>query len=248
MADLVRNALVVYYNLRTFQGNFIDALPFAEEAYNIVAIAYNPVHPKVQDAAGMLIQCLMHLGDLYNAERFAEATLDSLKDPANGLDQESEEVAEGYHNLANVINIKKGDFVEAEILARESLRIRTHIYGNDHVNVGASCHLLGGILISQDNLGDETMELLERSLANDIKNYGLDGTNTAICNLNLGVFYDQLADRQQNDERKIVYLHLSEAKFEEAVRIYTKIFGPNNSQTIEASSALSIISRKLSEA
>jgi hypothetical protein len=61
------------------------------------------VHPKVQEAAGTLIECLINKGDLYNAERFAEATLDSLKDPANGLDQESEEVAKGYYNLANVI-------------------------------------------------------------------------------------------------------------------------------------------------
>jgi tetratricopeptide (TPR) repeat protein len=174
--------------------------------------------------------------------------LDSLKDPANGLDQVSKEVATGYHNLANVINEQKGDFVKAEMLARESLRIRTRIYGNDHVNVGLSCHLLGGILMSQVNLGDETMELLERSLAIITKNGGPDGINSAAANLNLGAFYDQLADRQQNDERKIVYLHLSKAKYEEAVRIYTKIFGPNNPQSIGASSTLSIISPKLSEA
>jgi tetratricopeptide (TPR) repeat protein len=246
--DLVCKALKGFYNLRTFQQNYVDALPFAEEAYDLVAIVYNPVHPRVQDAAGMLINCHIYLGDLYNAERFAEATLDSLKDPANGLDQESEEVANGYHNLANVINIKKGDFVEAEILARESLRIRTRLYDNDHVNVGVSCHLLGVILMSQYNLGDETMELFERSLANDTKNHGPDGTDTALSNLNLGVFYCELTDRQQNNERKIVYLHLSKAKSEEAVRIFTKIFGPNNPQTKEASSQLSIITRKLSEA
>jgi tetratricopeptide (TPR) repeat protein len=126
--------------------------------------------------------------------------------------------------------------VKAEMLARESLRIRTLVYGNDHVNVGLVYGLLAQILMSQDNMGDETMELFERSLANDIKNEGPDGSNTAVSNFNLGEFYYQLADRQQNDEREIVYLHLSKAKFEEAVRIYTKIFGPNNPQTIKASS------------
>jgi hypothetical protein len=244
--DLVCSALTAYYELRALQGNHVDALPFAEEAYDLAAIAYNPVHPKVQEVAGALIQCLIGKDDLYDAERFAEATLDSLKDPANGLDQKSEAVANGYYDLANVIDKQEGDLVKAEILARESLRIRTRVYGNDHVKVGASCNLLARILMSQDNLGNETMELFERSLVIITKNDGPDGRNTAISNVNLGAFYNQLANRQQNDERKMAYLHLSKSKFEEAVRTYTKIFGPNNPQSIEASSKLSIILRRLS--
>jgi hypothetical protein len=47
-------------------------------------MAYNPVHPAVQTAAGALIDCLVNKGDLKNAETFAQMTLDSLKDPANG--------------------------------------------------------------------------------------------------------------------------------------------------------------------
>jgi tetratricopeptide (TPR) repeat protein len=247
-ADLICSALTAYYNLRGIQSNFIDALPFAEEAYDLVAIAYNPVHPKVQKAAGALIECLIQKGDFYNAGRFAEATLDSLKDPANGLDQLSEEVAYGYYNLANVITEQKGDCVKAEMLARESLRIRTRVYGNDHIIVGLSCDLLGHTLMSQGNLGDETMELFERSLANHSKNYGSDESNIAISNFNLGNFYHQLADTQKISRRKVEYLCLSKSKFEEAVRIYTKIFGTDNPQTIEASSLLSIISLKLSMA
>jgi tetratricopeptide (TPR) repeat protein len=246
--DLVCSALTAYYNLRAFQGNYIDALPFAEEAYNVVAIAYNPVHPKVQQAAGRLIDCLIHNGDLYNAERFAEATLDSLKDPANRLDQESEAVAKGYYNLASVVTKQEGDLVKAEMLARGSLRIRTRIHGNDHVNVGISCDLLGRILMSQGNIGNETMELFERALANDTKCFGPNGTNSAIHNLLLGTYYHQLANKQQEIQRNIEYLRLSKSKFEEAVRIYAKVFGLDNPQTIEASSQLFIISHELSEA
>jgi hypothetical protein len=190
----------------------------------------------------------MHLGDLYNAERFAEATLDSLKDPANGLDQESEAVAIGYHYLASVTCLQKGDLVKAEKLARESLRIRTRMYHNDHVEVGLSCSLLARILTSQDNMGNETMELFECSLANDTKHYGPDGRNTAISNFNLGSFYHQLADKQQTSQKKIEYLRRSKSIFKEAVRIYTKIFGADNRQTIEASCKISIISRELSRA
>jgi hypothetical protein len=61
--DLVFDALLAYYGHRTFQGNYVDALPFAEVASNLFAIAYYPVHPKVQQAARMLIQCLIHKGD-----------------------------------------------------------------------------------------------------------------------------------------------------------------------------------------
>jgi tetratricopeptide (TPR) repeat protein len=245
--DLICSALRALYDIKAFQENYVDALRFTEEAYDLAAIAYNPVHPKVQEAAGALIQCLTHKGDLYNAERFSEATLDSLKDPANGLDQESEEVAMGYHNLADVISAQKGDLVKAEMLARESLRIRTLIYGNDHVNVGHSCDLLARILMSQDNLGNETMELFERSLANDTKYYGPNGTDAAISNFNLGAFYHHLANKQQIVRREIEHLCLSKSKFEEAVRIYTKILGTHNQKTIKASSELSIIIYKLYE-
>jgi tetratricopeptide (TPR) repeat protein len=235
------------YDIKAFQENYVDALRFTEEAYDLVAIAYNPVHPKVQEAAGALIQCLIHKGDLYNAERFSEATLDSLKDPANGLDQESEEVATGYHNLADVISAQEGDLVKAEMLARESLRIRTLIYGKDHVHVGPSCDLLARILRSQDNLGDETMELFERSLANDTKYYGPNGTDAATSNFNLGNFYHHLANKQQIVRREIEYLYLSKSKYVAAVRIYTKIFGPDNTKTINAWSGLSLVFRKLYE-
>jgi hypothetical protein len=246
--DLLCDALKAIYDISAFQENNVDALPFAEEAYNLAAIAYNPVHPKVQEIAGMLIDCLQHKGDLYNAERFAEATLDSLKDPANGLDHESEEVAKGYYNLANVIHQQKGDLVKAEILARESLRIRTRVYGIDHVNIGLSGSLLARILMSQGKLGNETMELLERSLVNNTKNFGPDGSNTAISDFNLGTLYHQLANTQQTYQKRKENLCLSKSKFEEVVQIYTKIFGSDNPQTIEALSILSIISLKLSDA
>jgi tetratricopeptide (TPR) repeat protein len=135
-ADLLCRALREYIFLKRSQEKYADAVIYAEEAYNLVAIAYNPVHPNVQEAAGTLIECLIHTGDLFNAERFAQATLDSLKDPGNGLDQEIDEVAYGYCILAKVIHQKKGDFVRAEMLVRESLRIRSQLYCHDNVFVG----------------------------------------------------------------------------------------------------------------
>lgn len=172
---LLCSALQTFYELRRAQGKYDDAWTFAEEYCNIVAIAYNPVHPEVQDAASKLIECLTYKGgedNLDRAETFAQMMLNSLKDPTNGLDQQSEEVADGYYNLANVINRRKGDLVKVEMCARESLRIRNLVYYDNHQYVSNSLSLLANILTSQGKLGYETKKLLERSLANDIEEQG----------------------------------------------------------------------------
>jgi hypothetical protein len=61
-------------------------LLFAEEAYNIVFVAYDCVHPKVQEAASNLIENLICADNLYDAERFAQVTYSNLKDHKNGMD------------------------------------------------------------------------------------------------------------------------------------------------------------------
>jgi tetratricopeptide (TPR) repeat protein len=244
--DLLCEALGVYVNLRGTQGKFADAVIYAEEAYNLVAVAYNPVHPKVQKAAGRLIESLIHKGDLFNAERFAQATLDSLKDPGNGLGQESEEVADGYYLLAKVINQQEGDFVRAEMLVRESLRINSQLFCHDNESIGASVDLLASILRSQGKLGHETKELHERSLATETKHHGADGLKTAVANTNIGVFYYKLTQQERSSKTIIEHLRLSLSHHKEAMRIYTKIFGPDNPRTMKALSNVSILSSILS--
>jgi hypothetical protein len=56
------------------QDDYPNAVIFAEESYNCVAEAYNPVHPQVQRAASILIESLIHTGNTYDAERFAQLT------------------------------------------------------------------------------------------------------------------------------------------------------------------------------
>jgi hypothetical protein len=192
--NLLCSALRSLYELRRDQGNFVDALAFAEEIYNCAAVAYNPVHPEVQEAVSTLIECLIFRGDFYDAERFAQSTLDSLKDSSNGLDQQSEAVAKGCHELGNVIFKLKEDYVKAEILVRESLCIITCLYDADHYCAGLSAGLLANILQNQGNLGSETKVLYELSLVSDIKKFGPEGINTNVTNFNLGIFYQRRAD------------------------------------------------------
>jgi tetratricopeptide (TPR) repeat protein len=240
-------ALKKSYEFHNTQGNYEEALSFAEEAYNCVAIAYNPVHPEVQNAASLLIELLCWKDDFDHAETFARMSLDSLRDPGNGLDQQSEAVANGYYDLGNVIKQQKGNLVKAEELARESLRIRSRLYDAHHHLVGVSISLLASILKAQGNLNSETQELHERSLSIDIKHFGSEGVNTAISNFNLGSFYYFRAEDSQSTELSKDNLQLSESKYKESLRIFTKVLGPDNLKTIQVSSALSIISRTLSE-
>jgi tetratricopeptide (TPR) repeat protein len=154
--NLLVGALINNCDLRGTRGDYTGAVTFAEEAYTIAAVTYNPVHPRVQDAAGRLIQSMTHAGDLIQAETYAQMTLDSLRDPANNVDPEGVELACGYYHLAKVTSYLDKDQPKAEMLIRESLRIRTKYFGNDHQCVMESASLLSYILVSQGKLGDET--------------------------------------------------------------------------------------------
>jgi tetratricopeptide (TPR) repeat protein len=201
--DLLCRTLEIFYTLRRNQGKYDEAFIFVEEAYNCVAITYNLVHPKVQKAASTLIECLIFKGDFERAETFAQMTLDSLKDPGNGLNQQSEEVAKGYYDLGYAINRTKRDYVEAETLLRESLRIRSRLHDSHHELVGISIGLLARNLESQGNLGGETKDLHERSLVINMRNCGSEGVNTAVSNFSLGYFYHLRAQESQTVETLI---------------------------------------------
>jgi glutamate mutase epsilon subunit len=201
----------------------------------------------VQEAAGMLISSLIHKGDLFNAERFAEQTYANLIDIKNGMDQEGEEVANGAFNLADVILRQgDGDLIKAEKLARESLRIRTRLHGSNYPRIGPSCMLLGKILMAQDKHGDETKKLFELSLANFVMNEGPDGPNTAGGNIDICQFHCQLAMKQSIMSIKRTQLLLGKPYAEEGLRIVRKIYDPTHPNYILAVSALSDILRELS--
>jgi hypothetical protein len=245
----ILQALRTYVTLRQHQGDFPGAVSLAEEAYNVVVDTYDPVHPQVQEAAGILISSLIYQGDFFNAERFADQTYQNLRDMKNGMDQEGEEVAMGAFNLANVIlRQNDGDFIKGEKLARESLLIRTRLYGvNDH-RIGRSCMLLSRILMIQDKDkdGDETKELLQRSLAIYLENEGPDGPNTAVGNISICQLHYKLAMIQSVNSMKRTQLLLAKSYAEEGVRIETKIHNPSHSNYVSAASQLSDILSELS--
>jgi tetratricopeptide (TPR) repeat protein len=238
-------ALRNYCYLRGRQHNCSDAVTFAEECYNLVVEAYDPVHPQVQKAAGILIDILISKGDLFDAERYAQVTYGNLRDKKNGMDQESAAVAEGAYNLANVIYQQDGDLIKAEELARESLRIGSLI--NDHHSVGRTCGLLANILRVQSKLGDETRGMYEYFLAICTRSQGPDGSHTATGNYNLGRFHHMVAHEETTVDLKQSQLLLAKSYCEESHRIYLKIYGPTHQNTVNATSQLAFISSELSK-
>jgi hypothetical protein len=245
---LLLDSLSIYCQILIARSDFTGAVTLAEEAYNCVAIAYNPVHPQVQEAACVLIECLIHKGEYYDAERFALLTLESLKDPANKLDQEGEAVAKGYYYLASVICQQNEDLVRAEMLARELLRIWQLLYDKDHIHVATSIGLLANILRRQGQCGAEVKELFERSMVIYVKHEGPDGVNTSINNRNMGNLYRALAGTYVTAEARKEYLYVSLSHYTEAFRINAKIFGLTHNDTITDASHVSDISHMLSEA
>lgn len=241
------SALLLYIDLRQREGNFSGALTFSEEAYNLVVTAYDPVHHEVTQAANALISCLIQTGNFFDAERFAQITYSNLRDPKNGMDQESEEMARGSHNLADTIFRQDGDLKKAEELAREALRIRTKFCGPDNFNIGFTSMFLATILQSQSKLGDETKNLFERSLRIFIRNEGPDGPTTASGNSAVGQYYRKLAAMQPTVHTKQKHLVLAKSYIEEALRIETKIHSPIYPNAIIASSRLSKVLSDLSK-
>jgi hypothetical protein len=240
-------ALRTYVVLRQHQGDLASAVSFAEEVYNVCVDAYDPVHPQVQQAAGILINCLMNQGDLFNAERFADQTYQNLRDIKNGMDQEGEEIAEGAFNLAAVIFRQvDGDLKKAENLAKESLRIKTRLHSSNDSQIGTRCILLAKIMMHQGKLGNETKGLLERSLAIFVMNEGPDGPNSAAGNIEMCQFYYKFAMIQPIISTKRTQLLLAKSYVEEAIRIVTKIHNPTHLNYVLATSLLSFILRELS--
>jgi tetratricopeptide (TPR) repeat protein len=243
---MIFTALGTYCSLRENQGNYSDAVTFAEECYNLVVEAYDPVHPQVQEAAAVLINILISKGDFFDGERYAQVTYGNLRDKKNGIDQESEAVAEGAYNLAHVIYRQDGDLIKAEELARESLRITSLVKDSYHNSVGRACCLLANTLGGQGQLGDETRGLHERCLSISIRNNGPDGPITATGNYNLGWYYCNLAAVQTTVILVQNQLLLAKAYFEESYRICLKIYSPTRTETVATASKLADVSNELS--
>jgi hypothetical protein len=163
------------------------------------------------------------------------------------MDQEGEEMAQGAFNLADVIYRQAGDLVNAEKLARESLRIRSKIFEKDSAVMCGSYHLLANILRVQSKLGDETKGLYDRSLRISIINEGKDASITAIRTMNFGLFYVELANIQPTAPLRREQLLQAKSHIFEGNRIFLKLYGPMHPTSINSASQLATATTELSK-
>mmetsp|Transcript_33675 Transcript_33675/g.32143 ORF Transcript_33675/g.32143 Transcript_33675/m.32143 type:complete len:464 (+) Transcript_33675:141-1532(+) len=238
--DLIFSALTTYIELRKRQCDKVGAVTLAEEAYNLLVVAYDCVHPKVQEAAGVLINCLINSNDSYNAERYAEVTYSNLRDKKNGIDQEGDLVAEGSTNLAEAIIRQHGDLIRAEGLARDALRIRMQVHGSDHNLIGFSLIQVARVLILQNKFGNETKELFERSLAIFMGNEGPNGANTAMGMRHMALYYVEFAEIQTTTDTKRTHYLLAKSYLEEIIHVW-RSYGPTHPMTIKMKSLLELV-------
>jgi hypothetical protein len=118
------------------------------------------------------------------------------------------------------------DLIKAEKLAREALRIRTRLDGAGSRIVGRCCLLLARIVCEQNNMGDETKNLYERSLAICIRYEGPNAVNTAIELISIGKFHHKHGGMQSTAQARRKEFLLAKPYLERAILIDSMNRGP----------------------
>jgi hypothetical protein len=154
-------------------------------------------------------------------------------------------MAEGTYNLANVIYRLQGDLIKAEKLARETLRIRTRLEGVGSRNEGYCCLLLARILCEQNNMGDETKKLYERSLALCIRYEGPNAVNTAIQLISIGRFHHKHGGMQSTTQARRKEFLLAKPYLERVILIDSMNHGPIITESRDAKFILASILTEL---
>ena len=97
------------------------------------------------------------------------------------------------------------------------------VHGVNHTNTGGCVSQLGTALLNQNKLDDETRAVFQRSLAIHLLNWGPDTHNVGNDYSRLGFFH---AKKGEYVKAKRLY--------KEALRIYTKVNGPDYPVTVKA--------------
>ena len=232
-------ALKKYSSLRRLQHRLTEAMTLCEEAYTVVSGVHGPVHPLVQDAAAELIECLILTGEYSQAESYSRITYESLMDPCNGIDPESEEVARGMQQLAHLcINMEREGHVaaldlviEADCLIRKACNIMENLHGPASPNLAICLETFGQVLVCRDIFTEETRLIFERVLAIYTDCDGGNGHGTLQALGSLGDFYYELGNSMHSGCERNVEYQKSIGIFEKAACIGAIIYGSDEKRT-----------------
>lgn len=233
-------ALRVYSCLRRFQGRFAEAVAMAEEAYITVSEAHCPEHPKVQDAAADLIDCLTLVNEFSQAEAYARITYESLIDPSCGIDQEGEQIARGMQQLAHVLllvvqNDEKASqdiLIEAEKLIRQSCIVVEKVFGGNTPNLAICLDTFGKILVERGTFNAEVKDAFTRVVLIYDSVEGGRGRGTVHSRQTLGDYLVMMSGKMPVGEERSKLQEEAVAAYMHGADISTIINGPSHSTTL----------------
>ena len=172
----------------------------------------------------------MASGDIERAVRLAEYLCDGSY--RNFRDPDSLAKAERTFLLGRVYNANK-QYDYAERVLRAALVWYERVYGVNHTRTGECVSHLGEALFDQDKLGDETRAVFQRVLDIHLLNHGPDTENVGDANINLGIFHYRIGEYVQ-----------AKRFCKEALRIFTKVYGPEHPVTVIVKECLLQVSDK----
>jgi hypothetical protein len=157
------------------------------------------------------------------------------------IDTESLDVANAAQSLADVIyelflckGLEGGDIIEAEMLARKSLRIKEVILGHDNYMTCLIKITLTNVLQVRGDHYDESKALLEECLAINLKRYGGDDDgHVASMNEGLANLHREISDSLPPGDARTEQFRIALTYINEAIRISSKINGPNHPKTLK---------------
>jgi tetratricopeptide (TPR) repeat protein len=224
-----------------------DGANFAEEAYNLASEEFGPEHPEVHEAATILINIYQDTGNFVDAERFARINYESLNDPNNNVDRESDLFALGKNQVARLWlltppNQRIGGeqaAEEAETLSREACAIFEGLEmngANDPMSsqLGLTLTTLAEIMMVRDKVTPEVEGILHRALtlSQDCRRGVVPKVKSSYDRyhhlLILGRFYVQLAATMPIGMEKALELKKALGAYEESARICEVFFEASN--------------------
>ena len=232
----IDEALRVKWNALLNTGRHREALECAKEWYLLWPTKHT--HPPAIKASFCLIESCILNKEYFDALLYARTLWETitLSRDSHIPDHLREEfTARGAMELARSLwqVAEHGDMpaeeqqvagVEAIMLARRALEIRTRLYGADSEYIASSMGALASVLgFFNDVDDDEVPRLLEQAKAIYIRAHGSSSPNVSSCEKNLGNMYHRRAERAEaahDLNRCVANLQLALSHFRESVRIY----------------------------
>ena len=238
--ESISEALACKCDALTFLGRHAESLQCAKDKYNLWALVRGPAHPSTIEAAFYLIDCLIQNAEYDDAYHFAH-TLWEIIHTNNHVDNDipgdkrqtyvakaADLLAQATYRLAASGGIppaekqKAGE--EAIARARQSLEIRTQLFGTESEHVAVAMGRLASVLAHfEDDGDDEVVRLYEQSIVIHGQVYGLTSVNVGAGERNLGNVYHRRSTKAYaaNDlDQHVANLELALPHYREAARIY----------------------------